>query len=79
MYIYILYIYIYYLYIYVFIYIQNQKLIFLSSAPFHGVTFDHSVSFVLVIDNPNESCQNSKNFERNATPTTKKAFKKKRK
>ena len=45
----------------------------------HQITFDHSVSCVLQIDKQNESCQNSKNFERNAISTTKKAFKKKRK
>ena len=41
------------------------------SAPFHRVTFDHSISCVLLIDKPNESCQNSKKFERNAISTTK--------
>ena len=50
-----------------------------SSAPFHQVTFDHSISCVLLIDKPNESCQNFKKFKRNAISTTKKAFKKKRK
>ena len=50
-----------------------------SSFPFHRVTFDHSISCVLLIGKPNESCQNSKKFERNATSTIKKAFKKKRK
>ena len=47
---------------------QNQKLmIFLSSnssAPFHWV--DHLVSCVLLIDQPNESCKNSKKVETNA-------------
>ena len=43
-----------------------------SSAPFHRVTFDHSVSCVLLIDKPKESCQNSKKLEKNAISTTKK-------
>ena len=43
-----------------------------SSAPFHRVPFDHSVSCVLLIDKPTESCQNSKKFERNGISTTKK-------
>ena len=43
-----------------------------SSVPFHQVIFDHSISCVLLIDKPNESCQNSKKFERNAISTTKK-------
>ena len=47
-----------------------------SSAPFHRVTFDHSISCVLLIDKPNESWQNSKKFERNAISTTKKSFQK---
>ena len=34
-----------------------------SSFPFHQVTFDHSISCVLLIDKPNESCQNSKNLK----------------
>ena len=29
-----------------------------SSAPFYRVTFEHSMSCVLLIDKPNESCQN---------------------
>ena len=45
-----------------------------SSVPFHRVTFDHSISYVLLIDKPNESCQNSKKFERNAIFNTKNAF-----
>ena len=49
------------------------------SVPFHRVTFDHSISCALLIDKPNESCQNFKKFKRNAISTTKKAFKKKRK
>ena len=48
-----------------------------SSVPFHWVIFDHSISWVLLIDKPHESCKNSKNFERNALSTTKKAFKNK--
>ena len=43
-----------------------------SSVPFDRVTFDHSISCVLLIDKPNENCQNSKKFERNAISTTKK-------
>ena len=31
-----------------------------SSVPFHRATFDLSISCVLLIDKPNESCQNSK-------------------
>ena len=45
-----------------------------SSAPFHRVTFDHSISCVLLIDKPNESCQNFKKIKRNAISTTKKSF-----
>ena len=45
-----------------------------SSAPFHRVTFDHSMSWVLFIDKPNESYQNSEKIERNAISTTKKSF-----
>ena len=44
------------------------------SVPFHRVTFDYSISCVLLIDKPNENCQNSKKFERNAISTTKKSF-----
>ena len=36
-----------------------------SSVLFHRVTCDHSISFVLLIDEPNECCKNSKNSERN--------------
>ena len=43
-----------------------------SSVLFHRATFDNSISCMLLIDKPNESFQNSKNFERNATSTTKK-------
>ena len=42
--------------------IQYQKQNF--SVPFHQVIFDHSVSCVLLIDKTNESCKNSKSFER---------------
>ena len=45
-----------------------------SSAPFHRVTFDHSMSCVLLVDKPSESCQNSKKIERNAISTPKKSF-----
>ena len=49
------------------------------SVPFHRAIFDHSISCVVLIDKPNESCQNSKKFKRNAISSTKKAFIKKRK
>ena len=49
-----------------------------SSVPFHQVTFDHSILYVLLTDKPNKSCKNSKTFER-TTLSTKKAFKKERK
>ena len=45
-----------------------------SSVPFHRVPFGHSMSCVLLIDKPNESCQNSKKIERNAISTPKKSF-----
>ena len=32
--------------------------------PFHQVTFDHSISCVLLTDKPNESFKNSKKFEK---------------
>ena len=35
-----------------------------SSVPFHQVTFYYSISYVLLIDKPNESCKNSIKFER---------------
>ena len=61
--------------------VQYQKLlIFLRIiyyVPFHRVTFDHSISGVLLIDKPNESCQNSKKIKRNAISTTKKNLKRK--
>ena len=47
-----------------------------SSVPFHQVIFDHSISCVLLIDKPNESCKNSKTFERNTLSTKKKLLKK---
>ena len=42
--------------------INSTKKIFSlnSSAPIHRVTFNHSISCVLLIDKPNESCENSK-------------------
>ena len=43
-----------------------------SSVLFHQVTFDHSISCVLLIDKPNESFKNSKTFERNILSTRKK-------
>ena len=54
--------------------IQYQKRDFTQNyfVPFHQVTFNHSISCVLLIDKPNENCQNSKKIKRNA-------FKKKRK
>ena len=48
-----------------------------SSIPFHRVAFGYSILFVLLIDKPNESCQNSKNIERNALSTPKKLSKRK--
>ena len=39
--------------------IQFQKLLIFSQnyfAPFHRFTFDHSISCMLLIDKPNESC-----------------------
>ena len=48
-----------------------------SSVPFHRVTFDHSISCVLLIDKPNESCKNSKTFERNTLFNKKKLLKRK--
>ena len=57
--------------------IQYQKhLIFLKITllHFHRFTFDHSVSCVLLIDKPNEGCQNIKKVKRNAISTTKKYF-----
>ena len=59
--------------------IQHQKILFFlqnSSVLFHQVFFDRSISCVLLIDKPNESCKNSKTFERNTLSTKKKAFKK---
>ena len=50
-----------------------------SSVPFHHVTFYYSISYVLLIDKPNESCKNSITFERNALSTTKKLLKRKEK
>ena len=47
------------------------------SVPFHRVTFGHSISCVILPDKPNESCQNSKKFKRNAISTTKKLLKRK--
>ena len=44
---------------------------------FHRVTFDHSISCVLLIDKPNGSCQNFKKTGKKFISTTKKAFKKK--
>ena len=52
--------------------IKCQKLLIFfqnSSVPFHQVIFDHSISCVLLIDKPNESCKNSKTFERNTLST----------
>ena len=34
-----------------------------SSVPFHQVTFDDSISCVLLIDKPNKSCQNKKKMK----------------
>ena len=46
-----------------------------SSVLFHQVIFDHSISCVLLIDKPNESCKSSKTFERNTLSTKKKLLK----
>ena len=56
--------------------IQYQKLDFFqnSSVPFHRATFGYSISCVVLRDKPNESCQNSKKFGRNAISTTKKVL-----
>ena len=50
-----------------------------SSVPFHQVTFYRSISCVLLIEKPNESCRNCIKFERNVLPTTKKLLKRKEK
>ena len=42
-----------------------------SSVPFHRVTFDHSISCMLLIDKPNESCWNLKEMP---YPPQKKSF-----
>ena len=34
-----------------------------SQVPFHQVTFDDSISCVLLIDKPNKSCQNKKKMK----------------
>ena len=44
------------------------------SVPFHRVIFDHSISCVLLLEKPNESCKNSNTFERK-TLSTKKSIK----
>ena len=43
--------------------------------PFQRFTFNHSISCVLLIDKPSESCQNFKKFKRNSISTTKKLLK----
>ena len=48
-----------------------------SSVPLYQVTFDHSVSCVILIDKPNEGCKNSEKFEIIAWSTTTKAILKK--
>ena len=50
-----------------------------SSVSFHQVTFYRSISCVLLIDKPNESCRNCIKFERYALSTTKKLLKRKEK
>ena len=47
------------------------------SVPFHQVTFDHSISCVVLIDKSNESCQNSKKFKEMPYPPPKKLLKRK--
>ena len=56
--------------------IQYQKLLIFFqnfSVPFHQIMFDYSISCVLLIDRPNESCKNSQTFER-SNLSTKKLF-----
>ena len=47
-----------------------------SSVPFHQVTFDHSISCVVLIDKPNESFKSQTHLKEIAYPL-KKAFKNK--
>ena len=48
-----------------------------TSVPFNQVTFYPSISCVLLIDKPDESCKNCIKFEINALSTTKKLLKRK--
>ena len=47
------------------------------SVPFHRVTFDHSVSCVILIDKPNVSCQNPIKKKETPYPPQKKLLKRK--
>ena len=59
--------------------ILNNLLIFLRIPLFHFIVSLSIISCQLLMDKPNESCQNSKKkVERNTISSTKKAFKKKR-
>ena len=48
-----------------------------SSVPFHQVIFNHSISCVVLIDKPNESCKNSKSIWKKYLIHQKNAFKNK--
>ena len=49
-----------------------------SSAALHRVTFDHSTSYVLLIDKPNKSCKNAKKRKKEMPyPPQKKLLKRK--
>ena len=50
-----------------------------SSVPFHQGTFYYSISYMLLIDKPNERHKSSIKFERNALSTKKKLLKRKEK
>ena len=48
-----------------------------SFVPFHRVTFEHSISCVLLIDKPNENCKTPKKLEEMPYPPQKKLLKRK--
>ena len=52
---------------------------FNSMVPFHQFTFNHSISWMFLLDKPNEICKNYKKFEKNTLIHQRKAFEKKRK
>ena len=57
---------------------QNLLIFFQNSlVSFHQIIFDHSISCVILIDKQDESCKNSKTFERNTLSTKKKLLKRK--